>query len=303
MDDKKVVGLEYTPAQLAAYRLHVRALEVDTVSDSKFMGKVWGPLLALQGPEAVERFIKFIEATEDVFLVLDIIGREVGPNGLDRVRNVSQEIIRNGLLAISGLVCSPEKLIKDICEDMVPSFSRWPYRAKVRSLFLGLLVKEMFGFPYTFKTIRTTEKNDIINKLGSVVVGALLVPDNLCVDRVPGVDYLLRVHTLLGLFAKMLKGNDKYISTPLTVPCAKGYALNMLRLLKDLNRTDEELRTENMAELVASGWTYGEEFDHENKVGPTIVPYDRLPETIKARDRLFRAITLTFVGLGDHIQS
>ncbi len=303
MSDKKVVGLEYTPAQLAAYRLHVRALEVDTVTDSNFMGKIWGQLLAFQGPEVVERFINFIVNTEDIFLVLDIIGREVGPDDLDKVRNVSQETIRKGLMATAVILCSPEKSVIDICEEMAPPFSSWPYRTKVRSLFLGLLIKEMFGFPYAFKTIRTTEKNDIINKLGSTVSGIIRVPDEFCVEGVPGIDYLLRVHTLLGLFAKMFRGNDEYISTPLTVPCAKGYAINMLRLLKDLNRTDEELRAENLAGLLAAGWTFGDEFDPENKVSPMVVPYNRLPETIKTRDRLFRAIVLTFVGLGDHMQS
>jgi hypothetical protein len=303
MNDKKVVGLEFTPVQLADYRLHARRLILEVVADSKFMEGIWSKLLSYPGAFALESFIRFTEAPEDLLLALEVMGMTINGLELGVLRNVSREGIRNVFSATASMACSPGGTVRDACEEMAPPFYCWPHRVKVQYLFLGLLFKEKFGIPYTFRAIETTENNNRINRLASDISGVMRIPDELSIEGVPGIEYLLRVHTLLGLLASIFQSNPSYINTPLTVPCAKGYAVDMLRLLKDLNRTDEDLHDERVAGLSASGWVYGKESDYEKKVSSMLVLYYKLPDLIKTRDRLFRAIVLTLVGLGEYIQS
>lgn len=45
-----------------------------------------------------------------------------------------------------------------------------------------------------------------------------------------------------------------------------------------------------MQDKVSNGWIYGETKDAEKKTHPCIVPYEQLPESQRAKDRLFQGI-------------
>ena len=47
-----------------------------------------------------------------------------------------------------------------------------------------------------------------------------------------------------------------------------------------------------MKDKLAAGWTLGPTRDAEMNTHPALVPYDRLPEGVKAKDKLFTAIVL-----------
>lgn len=48
-----------------------------------------------------------------------------------------------------------------------------------------------------------------------------------------------------------------------------------------------------MKEKVDAGWVYGEVKDVEKKTHPCILPYDRLPQSQKIKDYLFREVVHT----------
>lgn len=45
-----------------------------------------------------------------------------------------------------------------------------------------------------------------------------------------------------------------------------------------------------MQDKVNNGWVYGETKDAEKKTHPCIVPYEQLPESQRAKDRLFQGV-------------
>ena len=47
-----------------------------------------------------------------------------------------------------------------------------------------------------------------------------------------------------------------------------------------------------MRQKIADGWVLGETKDAEKKTHPALVPYDELPDAVKAKDKLFTAIVL-----------
>lgn len=51
-----------------------------------------------------------------------------------------------------------------------------------------------------------------------------------------------------------------------------------------------------IAGMVASGWKYSPERDNALKLHPCILPYEQVPESEKAKDRLFKAIVLALRG-------
>lgn len=61
-------------------------------------------------------------------------------------------------------------------------------------------------------------------------------------------------------------------------------------LLKNPNVSLEDLHEEWLEAMTADGWTYGEFKDSEKKTNPFMLPYNKLPEFVIKRDRLFSSI-------------
>jgi len=52
----------------------------------------------------------------------------------------------------------------------------------------------------------------------------------------------------------------------------------------------EELHGSWMQAYYAMGWVYGEEYDHENKVHPDLIPYAQLGQLERDKDLIFVAL-------------
>lgn len=50
-----------------------------------------------------------------------------------------------------------------------------------------------------------------------------------------------------------------------------------------------------LEQKIEEGWKYGSEKDEDNKIHPCILPYEKLPEDQKMKDRLFRSIVLALI--------
>lgn len=59
--------------------------------------------------------------------------------------------------------------------------------------------------------------------------------------------------------------------------------------------TPEQLHQIWMDLKAFDGWTYGEVKDVEKLTHPCMLPYDQLPEEQKTKDKLFRAVVLSFI--------
>lgn len=68
------------------------------------------------------------------------------------------------------------------------------------------------------------------------------------------------------------------------------------------NAGDSALHDAWLSHKEADGWVFGEVKDPEAKTHPCMVPFEQLPKGQQLKDRLFRAVVLSLVDLGDQSQ-
>ena len=61
-------------------------------------------------------------------------------------------------------------------------------------------------------------------------------------------------------------------------------------------RTPREQHDQWMAYKLADGWSYGAKVDELARTHPCLLPYDQVPDTQKAKDKLFQAIVAALAG-------
>jgi hypothetical protein len=64
-------------------------------------------------------------------------------------------------------------------------------------------------------------------------------------------------------------------------------------ILSDPRAGDATFHNKWLTSRKESGWSSGREFDEARKVDPLCVPFHLLPPEMQARERLFRAVTLS----------
>ena len=65
------------------------------------------------------------------------------------------------------------------------------------------------------------------------------------------------------------------------------------KILTDPRAGDATFHNVWLAQQKADGWSSGREYDEARKVDPLCVPFHLLPPEMQARERLFRAVTLS----------
>lgn len=78
----------------------------------------------------------------------------------------------------------------------------------------------------------------------------------------------------------------------------KSAIAGVLYLLKEPGASAEMQHDAWCALKTADGWKFGEQKDAEEKTHPCLVPYAKLPEEQKAKDRLFQNIVRAFIQRG-----
>lgn len=98
------------------------------------------------------------------------------------------------------------------------------------------------------------------------------------------------VHEAMRAYDQMCTG---HIAPALGAMPTNGDVVNDVKfLLANPDLGDDGRHVTWMEAKLLDGWTYGEERDNGRKKHPLLKPWEDLPEEVRARDRLFRAVVV-----------
>jgi hypothetical protein len=96
--------------------------------------------------------------------------------------------------------------------------------------------------------------------------------------------------------AKLLRVVSSSRPKPLTRDFVVGYSTEVLRILENPLRGQEERYLRRVKELTKDGWTLGNRIDVESKTTPWLIPFEEAPVAALQRDRVMWAIVLLLIG-------
>lgn len=103
-------------------------------------------------------------------------------------------------------------------------------------------------------------------------------------------------HEVYRSYCKSIHGD--YISSPwseLSEDQRKSRINNTMLLIDNFNSTPEEIHTIWYMNMINQGWKYGPEFNEEEKMGPFIIPYDKLLKNQIRADEVFDVIVRSVI--------
>ncbi len=295
--EEEVVRPELTSKQLEEYSSRYEKIMVDLMFDVGVMNRVGRMLIErVDGVQAYNQYTEFTSRLDLVLLILDVIDRTVEWRTLDTLDPLSEKTVEDTLTVISEIVSCPSKSVRSLKSSVWEDFGKLSRRERIRYLFLEFMVKEVCKIPFRIKTEVEIKPGIDLRYLFNWLLGFQEVTADMPIEFSPGLDTILRVHTLIGLFAKLLQVSPYHRYTPLTKKFVVGYSTEILRILDNPLWSLEERYRRRVKELEDDGWVLGNKIDVERKITPWITPFEEASFAALQRDRVMWVIVLVIIG-------
>jgi len=302
VDEDEVYGAEYTKAQLEEYRRASEGAILKVLDDKGFITGIWMKLACSPiGSAACDQFMCMINCPDLVMLLLKIIEKTVEWEELGPLELGCEERVRDTLEMISEMLSNPGKSVRELDSRELGTFSEWPQKVQVKYLFLELLIKKRFDLPRKSvgrsSIVLSRKACDLMGRMKGIMIVQKIAP----LHGVQGLDVLLRIHTIMGIMARVLNTNPVYMYTPLLHRFVIGYAVDILRILTSLDLSVEQRHNRRAEELLDAGWRSGEVLDIDNKITHIVNPFSEISRKTQQREVLMEAVVFILAELGLYI--
>jgi hypothetical protein len=295
--EEEVVRPELTSKQLEEYSSRYEQIVVDLMLTTDTTARLGRMLIKrVDGVNACNQYLEFTNRLDLALFMLDVIDKTVEWGTLDSIEPLSEKTVEDTLIVISEILSCPGKSVRSLKSSVWEDFGTLSRRERVRYLFLEFMIKEVCGIPFRVKTEVEIKPGIDLRDLLSWLLGFQEVTADMPIEFSPGLDIILRVHTLIGLFAKLLKRSPYSRYTPLTRRFVVGYSTEILRILDNPLRSLEERYRRRVKELEEDGWVLGNTVDVDRKITPWITPFEEAPFAALQRDRVMWVIVLVIIG-------
>jgi hypothetical protein len=302
VNEEEVLGVEYTKEQLDEYRRDSEGIILNVLDDQEFITGIWKKLACSPiGGAACDQFMCMINCPDLIMLLLRVIEKTAEWEDPGPLRPVSAETVRYTLRMLSEILSNPEKSVRELDSSEVGTFSEWPERIQVKYLFFELLIKQRFNLPRKSVSRETLVLSRRACDLMGRMKGVTIMQQLGSLQGVLGLDVLLRMHTIMGLMAKIFNANPIYMYTPLLPRFAVGYAIDVLQVLSNHRLSVEQRHNRRAEGLLDAGWKSGKVLDVDNKITYIVDPFSKLSKKTQQREILMEAVVFTLAGLGQYI--
>jgi hypothetical protein len=302
VNEEEVLGVEYTKEQLDEYRRDSEGIILNVLDDQEFITGIWKKLACSPiGGAACVEFMCMINCPDLIMLLLRVIEKTAEWEDPGPLKSVGDERVRYTLGMLSEILSNPEKSVRELDSPELGAFAVWPEKIRVKYLFFELLIKQRFNLPRKSvdreSLVLSRRACDLMGRMKGVMIMQQLGS----LQGVLGLDVLLRIHTIMGLMAKIFNANPNYMYTPLLPRFAVGYAIDVLRVLSSLRLSVEQRHNRRAERLLDAGWRSGKVLDVDNKITHIVDPFSMLSKKTQQREILMEAVVFTLAGLGQYI--
>jgi hypothetical protein len=295
--EEEVVEFEITPRQLEEYSSRYERIMIDLIFNKKIMDSLGRMLIErVEGVQAYNQYMEFTGRLDFVLLMMEVIGKTVEWKSLEILELPSEEAVKNAMTVTAEILSCPGKSVRSISSSLWKSFDELSRREQARYLLLDLMIKEVCKLPYRVKIEVEPKVTEDMRLLFYRLLQIQNTPRDRSIKDAPGVPVVARIHTLIWLMAKLLRVVSSSRPKPLTRDFVVGYSTEVLRILENPLRGQEERYLRRVKELTKDGWTLGNRIDVESKTTPWLIPFEEAPVAALQRDRVMWAIVLLIIG-------